>query len=455
MENLDKSSLSKPLEEVETMGKLSEITEKINNIVSLEEIDFCFWEMAKLKIELRKNHDLINLITEKIIKVYEKVKLIKDTNQRFKYIYKIVSYYDFVQYFNYLKENEPKTIVEENENTKREILMIWQMHYRDDFWNDLETFEMIQKSQKLIEIFVEYFLEEWLKIWNEWLSTDIEWVEKFVRMKHSWDAAYFSNLILFLKANWKIEIDFCDSKHTFNITNKEDKQKIDKFSEMLSEIEFIWKSYKKENDYKTFYRILSLKYLINKYFKNQRDLLYTFGAERMLKNKGRRKFINMESSAIVKKEQLKYISNIKDLENKNVAYTFNEEIIEILKLIDKNLINYDDEIHNKFIKDIASWGSNLYNYLKEFLDNYNGEKNEIYYSILEKFKKLMFTAFWKREKAVIENIEKRIPDTQKKVPIIFWAWHLNNWEHWINKHNKENPNNNYSLKTIDLSGIKS
>ena len=357
-----------------------------------------------------------------------------------KYMRKLWAYYEFLCIFDYLKENWAKTVVEKNENTKKEVLMIWQTHYRSEI-DSAQMINQVIESQKLIGVFIEYFLEDGLTIWNESVFMDVKWIKNPIKIHHSWDRVYLWNVLSFLEKTWNIKVNFIDSETIIDITNKDDKEKIDKFAKSLSEIEFIWKPYKKADNYKMFYWLLTIKYFINKFFKKDNDLKYLFWSEYVLKNKQRRKFINMETPVSI---DLTEDTTKEDLDNVNIWVSGDKILNDIYYFIIDEL-KTDEEII-EFNHKIEENPENALDIFMEFFPEWDTEEHKYYLWFLEQI-------YWKRELEVIKNIDKRIPKNQKEVPIIFWVWHLKNWKRSIEKHNKENPENHYSLRTIDLSKI--
>ena len=268
-------------------------------------------------------------------------------------------------------------------------------------------------------------------------------IKKSVKMQHSWDWLYLWNVLSFLEKTWNIKVNFIDFEVIIDITNKDDKKKIDEFAKSLSEIEFIWKPYRKADNYKIFYWLLTIKYFINKYFKKDNDLKYLFWVEHVLKNKQRRKFINMETPILIEKNLTKDTTK-EDLDNMNIWFNAVKTIDDIYYFIIDELKTDEERI--EFVHKIEENPENILDIFMEFFPEWNTEEHKYYLWFLEQI-------CWKRELEVIKNIDKRIPKNQKEVPIIFWAWHLKNWKRSIEKHNKENPDNHYSLRTIDLSKI--
>ena len=441
------NSISSCIKKASSILNWFQTEKKVDEIISSNEIDSGFSELQKLKLELRKDPNVLGLLIEKIDKISEKVYLMKEDTKddlltKSKYMRKLWAYCEFIYIFYYLKENWAKTVVEKNENTKKEILMIWQTHYRKEIDDPLMINKTIE-SQKLIEVFIEYFLEDGLTVWNEGVTMDIKWLKNPVKMQHSWDWLYLWNVLSFLEKTWNIKVNFIDFEVIIDITNKDDKKKIDEFAKSLSEIEFIWKPYRKADNYKIFYWLLTIKYFINKYFKKDNDLKYLFWVEHVLKNKQRRKFINMETPILIEKNLTKYTTK-EDLDNMNIWFNAIKTIDDICYFIIDELKTDEERI--EFVHKIEENPENILDIFMEFFPEWNTEEHKYYLWFLEQI-------YWKRELEVIKNIDKRIPKNQKEVPIIFWAWHLKNWKRSIEKHNKENPDNHYSLRTIDLSKI--
>lgn len=59
-----------------------------------------------------------------------------------------------------------------------------------------------------------------------------------------------------------------------------------------------------------------------------------------------------------------------------------------------------------------------------------------------------------REHAVLVNIKKYFSNNQEEIPLIFGSAHIESFQKNIEKYNKKHPNEQYSLKVIDVSFIE-
>lgn len=503
----DDKNLIKEIENIDPkiLEETKENSENISKIVSLSEIQKEIWELQRLKRSLKENKDNFKIFEKKIKDLYEKYRKNESifTKEIKKDLDNLFNFYDF---FRFLKRKikKVKTEIKKNKNTKKEILIIWQIHFTKDWeWNVYAEF-----SQILIDIFLEYFLGDNLIIWTELSGTsdhlnyekDIEKNLKF----------YLEN-----KNHIKFQDDY------IAVFWERNRNKIEKYFKNLEMITFFWKQYFKKDDENFFKNLCIYKYFIHTFIKNENWILSEINYEDFkFMSFWKKDFVNIEAEEnpifidpkrywyfrdkpIFLQEEIK-----KDLEENFFANWFEyflgnnlEKLFEKYFIEDNILLeefnklnkiknNYidlkrdfisEEEIKNyeeieKIQKKILKINYDFYfsDLLKISKDENSDFKEKIEKLILnldfkiEGFKKdfwnLGFINFFEfilkeiynylvftyRETNTIENIEKYFPKNQKQIPIIFWSWHNENWKKIVEKHNEKNPKNHYSLKIIDF-----
>ena len=95
------NSISSCIKKASSILNWFQTEKKVDEIISSNEIDSGFSELQKLKLELRKDPNVLGLLIEKIDKISEKVYLMKEDTKddlltKSKYMRKLWAYCEFI-----------------------------------------------------------------------------------------------------------------------------------------------------------------------------------------------------------------------------------------------------------------------------------------------------------------------------------------------------------------------
>lgn len=413
-ENINKGWIIK-----EVLDERIENFEKISKIISISEVQKEIWELQRLKRTLKYNKENFKIFEEKLKTLYDKSIDIseKELQELFKLDY-------FCRFYKKVKSQirKIKTEIRKNKNTKREILIIWQIHFTKNWkWN-----VFAEMSQKYIDIFLEYFLDDNLVIWNE-----LSWTKNIFDFRKNIE----NNLQNYLKNKWYIEFE----NDNIIVSWKENVRKIDKYFENLEMITFFGKQYFKKDDENFFKKLCIYKFYINTFKDKTPWILSEINYENFkFMNLWKKEFINIEAEEnpiyldlynflkynkenILLQEEIKkdleenFFSNWveyffeNNLENLFEKYFVDENILlsEFKDLIKKNNDFLEKEEYPSEIKKI------IYKKLEKIQNEFFKNQYDFYFSDLLKISKNKYLDFKSKIQKLIFNLEFKLESFKK------------------------------------------
>lgn len=430
--NLEKNKNNKEKEIIinNSKSETKEIREEINkDIKILNKIDNNFEIMYSLLNLEEKNFNIEDFrknlkLFEDFLKINENI-IKKHPKKQNEFEKKIKNLKEFNDMYTFLENEKEKVLIPKDKDTKKEILLIWQTHnIKLTHWDDLEIFNKVTKSQKLIHIYLKYFQKNLNQIWLE-----------------NKDNSLNNNSILSLAINdlffkvWFYDIEGNLKKEIKNYDNIIKELKIREENKHKTKTRYLlWK----ELDWFSIEQDYLLEILEKQSWKNIEDLLiFQWFENWLIFTENNKNFIWLEN------ELDNDIQKRDDYENK----LWDHILEKYPKEDDTNdIFNYfSNNIYNIFWK----WTEkDKKNFIDNFLNKYDKlDKNKA----KEIIESIFYYWYTKREDYVLENIEKNFSKEKETIPLVYWSSHIKTFEERIKVWNKKNPDKKYSYKVIDLS----
>lgn len=392
----------------------------------------------------------------------------------------------FIKNFKFLLENKPIKIETWEKNTKnlRKIIAIWQTHISPEMNED--DFNEVKNSQEKIYLFLKYFQKNNIQVWVEWI---INWEEKNYDLSGILETFISLNQENFLNKNIEKQIDN-ETKKILKIKNmnpfyfniqgleiktywesEEDLREIIKIKIILENLEIDWinlnillKNLDWVNWYINEWWKIKIKWIEYKWYGKEYQV-ENFNIKNLWGHEYNDNLIwkfwilyeyflnyteeQISENKINDKNELKILKNI--LENKDNFLNSNLPIKN-----NKNIEITNSKIFNEFVEDIKKilifWDLTFKEVEKElenFIKKYNIKNKDL--------EKLLRTNVinWHteqqnmRDDSAISSMSK-VEESQKILPYIIWAWHLNNIKDRTVEWNKNN-NEKFDFYYIDLS----